>query len=313
MNGADLVRQVGSSSAADSSDWAGVFSLCYIFPQFKLSAVHKGNAVVQRARLDHLNGVHLRAVLGVLPRVGTMPPSAGSDSAGMQSATALANPLHLPDVPRVRRAVSAGLEVALAALGLQTSAPTGNSSVAEVSLLGDASLDALILAHASKAVRVADFVPLLLPYVVPEASFRDSVRPRSWLSEGVEKACLGLLKSSKLQAHAATAGAAAASASDFAPASVASSSAASLVRLCAPAFAGVAHSWASLPTDGFGSGAVSALKTAAVAAGLDARAVMMAARIAVIGVDVGPPLSEALALVGRDRAILRLHDAASSA
>lgn len=249
-------------------------------------------------------------MLGVMPRASVIPTSSGH-AGGAQSLNATQNAalptfLHPTDLPRIHQAVADGLKSAISSLATSSSPEAGFASN---QLHGDSALDALICAHASKAVRVTDFVPMLLPYVVSEATFHTSIRPQSWLSEGVEKACASLVKSKSPVQDVATLSP---DGGRAIPNSGTCSSAASLLQMYAPALLSAADAWSDLPVSSFGPAAVSALKAAVAESGQDVRAAMMAARIAVIGVEGGPPLSETLALLGSARAAGRLRSALSS-
>lgn len=298
-------------------------------PQFSLPAVHKGNAVVQRARLDHLNGLHLRALLGVAapptppPPPPVSPPAASAAAPAAHAAPAAAAPspdnpalplppLHPPDVPRIRSAVAAALRAELAALH-----DDGAEGSLDGAAGGEARLDALLREHASKATRLADFTPMLLPYVASEGAFRRVLRPRAWAGAGVEHACGALLAPASTKTKPPVAGegnvasapgdsSAVADADDRGPGA---SAAARLVSRCAVPLAAIADAWRGAAA----LDALGAVKAAAVASGLPVRQLMMAVRVAVVGSDVGPPLTAVVLLLGRERAAERLLDAVRAA
>ena len=256
--------------------------------QFSLPTVHKGNAIVQRARLDHLNAQHLRAVVGVSPtlvsdRTTTVLPAVSN---GLDKPTPLQSQLHPPDLARIRSAVMKDLI---------------SKGVSPLELQDDV-LDSLIYAHVSKATRVTDFAPMLLPFVVSEEVFRNSIRPQAWESKLVAHACQALLTKSGY-------------ASDTSPVDAELSAAPRLIMLCAPALRSVADTW--LRTANFSRSATihdaheafQVLKAAATTCGIPSRQVMTATRLALIGIEAGPPISEMLVLLGLHRAAGRLLDA----
>ena len=286
--------------------------------------MHKGNAVVQRARLDHLNSLHLRALLGVatpppthhptpVPPPPASPPAAAPASAvapPSPARTPVPPPLHPPDVPRIRSAVAAALRAELAALH-----DNGAGGPLDVAAGGEARLDALLREHASKATRLADFTPMLLPYVATEEAFRRVLRPRAWAGASVEHACGALLAPASTKSKAtgylasAPSDSPAAASNDAGDRGPGASAAARLVSRCAAPLVAVADA-----LRGAGAlDAVAAIKAAAVASGLPVRLLMMAVRVAVVGSDVGPPLTAVVSLLGRGRAAERLLDAVRAA
>jgi glutamyl/glutaminyl-tRNA synthetase len=168
-------------------------------------------------------------------------------------------------------------------------------------------MDRLILAHVPKVSTLAGFVPLLLPYVASEAVYDDLLLPRALAADSrLAKACEALLASPKpAESDVAPAATASATTTTFSG----SDSVHRLLTEEAAALREVAATWDAMPDADFGArpDTADAVKTAAAVHGRPVRRLMMACRIALVAADVGPPLSDVLALLGRGRAVRRLR------
>lgn len=290
---------------------------------FDLTAVHKGNAVVDRARLAHVNAQHIKR--SILHSVQSVAPSLvvpdtraaaatkkGSAPAPAAVATASSNSLsvklqeghllnRIPDTPALaamRERVAPLVAEAVTALGAGAATATSSATTAGIAASAE-QLNALLVAQHERVSTLPEFVPLLLPFLLEPAQYAAYLRTAA-VTQAAQRVLEHLRsKGSKPSDTTTTATPVAADAvwnELFGPTSV-----------LRPALTAILSSWQAQSSAAFAEGAVEAVKSACKSTGVPAGKVMLPLRLAVTGLDAGAGMADTLRLLGRDTAIARLQ------
>jgi hypothetical protein len=222
----------------------------------RLSGVNKSNAVVDRARLDHFNGCHIKRLVAT-----SLPTAGGGGGGGGGGGDAWAPPrrkdgelpLALPDTPQLARLRDAVMPAVAARLSQL--APAGVPGMAaDVSV---ERVNSLLLAQVERVHVVSEYVPLLAPFLVSRGAF-----PAWMASQGGNTAAVGRLVKAASKGARAAAGAAAphdpattAAASELAGAAALAAGLQGVLSRAAPVIATVAAAWESMDDVAFLAGA----------------------------------------------------------
>jgi hypothetical protein len=272
------------AAASPASD---VLTLDEIVARFSLRDVNKGNCVVDRGRLDHLNGAHIKRAL--------RPAAPAGAAAAAERAAAL------------RAEVVPLLEKAIDAFGDRAKSPNRRALRERCS---SERLDALLFAQHERAVVLHDFAALLLPFLCDEAEFAVLLceMPAAAAAERVARQLFGT---------------AAPTAEPAEP--MARHPAIALAAPLRPVLEAVLRSWSAVSEGDFGGGAGLAAVKAAVAShgggdsggggGSGGRIriapgrALMAMRVLLTGADSGCGLGDTLRLLGADVCAARVRSA----
>lgn len=315
----------GGSDAATAAAAAGpseVMSLEDMVRRFALGDVNKSNAVVDRGRLDHFNGEHIKRLLRSGSLGGGNAPGVAASAAPATKAKAPPAPpapLELEDTPeraRVREAVSALLEPVMHALREAPSAPAVGPAAQR---LPAPRLNAVLSVQKDRVSTYRDFVPLVWQFVASDALFNAHVSgvvfsgtvPTSdapardsdpLVALGVREAAARVYK----HCNPVTEGA------ESAPAPTAGDVARFFSQL-APALRDIGVAWEAMSDAEFLAAPAAPVKAAARAHGLAPGKLMLPLRLAVTGLDVGAALSDSLRLLGREACTARVRGLAAAA
>jgi len=303
---------------------------CLLVQFATLRGVNKSNAVVDRGRLDHFNGCHIKRMVAMsLPNPTPNPTTAmpdtsqaaasagGSASPPVPAASGDAEwtpprrkdgtlPLSLPDTPQLARLRELVMPAVIQRLeGLV---------VAGVPAMSDQGtperINSLLLAQVERVHLVSEFVPLLAPFLASRAAFP------AWLAAQADNtaAVARLIKAASkghggaskvpAQVHAEAKGAG----GEVAPAATL----ADVLRRADPVISAIRAAWAGMDDAAFAAGGGMAAAQHAVkaqppgAAVVSGPGVMLPLRWRLTGCDVGPSISDVLRLLGRDECLWRL-------
>lgn len=283
-----------------------VLDLPTLCSSFHLGGVHKGDAVVERAKLDSLNSEHIRRAMVAASGRGGGPthhlaPLSLSDSPFL--ATVRGDVL-----PRVQASVEALL-------------PGGGGGRATMTTdrLPVERLNAILLAQHERVRPLSDFVDLLLPFLL-----RGEEEWSAWMRRRGAVEAAGRI----VAAHNKAAGGAKKDSGASAPVGPPESSApapeptdgdvAGVVRPILRTVSAVVHAWdgesetawgeCGAGTVGEGEAApLTAAKAAAKASGVSPGRLLLPLRFLLTGLDVGAGLGDTLRLLGRETCIQRLR------
>lgn len=283
----------GESGRGDN---VGLLDLSSITSAFTLEAVHKGDSIVDRAKLDSLNAEHVR--LGMAEAL--LASKEGKHGALL--------PVQLDDtafLALLRSDVIPRLDTAYDELmGMQK----GQRAASIAARLSTEHFNAVLLAQHERVRPLSDFVDLVLPFLVRAAETLEWVRwtsrPQAQTAAGRVWAAINKKKpvDSSEQPHVAPGPA-------FA----------SVARPIHPALVAIVQAWQSLPaqdwlsvdTNGESLPLASA-KSAAKSAGTPAGRLLLPLRLLLTGLDVGAGIGDSVRLLGRDECVARLQAAVSS-
>jgi hypothetical protein len=268
---------------------------------FSLGALHRANAVVDRARLEWYNGQHVKAAFR---EAAGAPRSseAGAGAAGGDAAAAAARRMQL-----IRDgALAAVLPLLEGLVGAEAAGAALQRSSSSSSSSGADWLHTLLAAQHERVGALTDFGPLLLPFFLRAAPSGSGGAGAA----GVFAAYLA--GAAPLQALRRLAPSAAAAAAE-----VEASPLRALLPL-RPALLAVLAQWEALlaaPGGGGGAGAAppqggalaAGVKAAAKAAGVAPGKLMLPVRWAVTGLDAGAAFADTLGLLGAEECVARLR------
>ena len=273
-----------AGAAASAAAASEVLELASMAKAFSLDRLHKGNAIVDVARLNFFNAQHLRRQLAA---------GAPDATAALSRPKGTPAPVTLvggPGLDRLRADVLPRLAARLRALAPALSPPPP---------LPPTSLNALLIAQHERVHIAADFVELLVPFALGAAG---GAHHTAWMAraEPARTAAVGrLLAAWGRPADAGDAGLAALLAAG---------------EPAAAAAAAVGDAWQCLSDAAFGEhpAAVDACKRAASAHAVAPTPLLKLVRYLTTGADVGASLSDTLRLLGRAESVARLRTALPS-
>lgn len=305
-----------------------VLTLPDIIQLFKFEALHKANAIVDRARLNHLNNEHIRRY--IIEAIQASNPACLSEATEGQPPRIVEGkvPLSIPDTEKLKFLKSLILpKLALAVSELRPKSafhlireavdPLADSHVREKELQESSSvvyrtttpeqLNAYLAAQHERVGPLTDFVPLVLPFLVSsEAKDANIVSEFEALlntaesAQSLVKVALNIYKKSKpdlitkeIQEN---------------PKGHANTLFSLVYNSHSTAFSQLRNEWKSMAADIFDEeGGLAALRKVAKSTGTPAGALMQGTRFGLTGMDVGANLTDVMRLLGRDECVRRLE------